>query len=72
MYLNRSAAELAMDDNHYDIVKLLIFIGADVSPLDLAISFKGEAKARNFIESGADISKKDTVRNNTSPYSSEC
>ena len=55
---NRTAAEFAMWINHTDIVQLLVSKGADISPLQLALYMKDEAKARSLIEGGADVNRR--------------
>ena len=57
-YHRRTAAELAMENNHNEVVKLLIAKGADISALHFAINMKDYAKAKSLIESGADVNKR--------------
>ncbi len=65
VWYNRTAAEFAMRRNHTEIVQLLVSKGADISPLQLALYMKDEAKVRSLIEGGADVSRR--TPNGTTP-----
>jgi cytohesin len=65
VWYNRTSAEFAMRRNHTEIVHLLVSKGADISPLQLALYMKDEAKARSLIEGGADVSRR--TPNGTTP-----
>jgi DUF1680 family protein/ankyrin repeat protein len=56
-YYNRTAAEFAMGRDHKEIVELLISKGANISPLNLTLYMKEEAKAKELIEGGADVNR---------------
>jgi len=51
-------AEFAMSAGHNEVVELLISKGADISPLHFALNVGDMAKAKNLIESGADVNKR--------------
>ncbi|MHC4192428.1 MAG: ankyrin repeat domain-containing protein, partial [Planctomycetota bacterium] len=55
---NRTPVEVAMSANHNEVVKLLLDNGAEIPPLHLALYMKDQAKARNLIQSGADVNER--------------